>query len=161
MAAIMLALPSASHPGPRLGYFTSGPMLHWNFSDHEFKRFSYGLEMAYWSYAKSAEQRPFWTGDTTPTASLKEPGYGLAVGFEFDREAARVYAEPQVGFVLAGASLGAVLEHSRAGGPARFGVQGSGWVNALVGFDFRYRRLNGINNQVVGLYAKLPALVSR
>ncbi|MEO7777522.1 MAG: hypothetical protein ABIY63_08325 [Fibrobacteria bacterium] len=150
-----LLLTSASQAASRLGYFTFGPMFHWNFSDHEFKRFSYGLEMAYWNFERDTDE--YFLDAIWP----KVPGYGLAVGFEFDREAARIYAEPQLGSVLAGASLGAVLEHSRAGGPARLGVQGSGWVNFFAGFDIRYRRLNGINNQVVGLYAKLPALVTR
>ena len=71
----------------------------------------------------------------------------MALGVDGGREGFRVYAEPQLGWVLAGLSLGPVLEVSSLGAPARWGIQGSGWINAVGGLDMRYRYVDGRHTQ--------------
>lgn len=151
-----LLLPPASQAAPRLGYITGGPMLHWNFSNNGFRSFSVAFEAAYWSYRQDGSEDELFHN----VPDFNETGYGLSVGLEGDWEGIRLYAEPQLGVVYAGLSLGPVLELRGQGAPARLGIQGSGWVNAMAGMDLRYRRLDGKNIQALGLYAKLPALVS-
>ncbi len=112
--------------------------------------------MAYWNYKKDMAESIY---NSIPDISTS--GYGLALGFDTNLEEVRLYAEPQAGLVYTGLSLGPVLEVSRKGGPMRFGFQGSGWVNVLVGFDFRYRRISDKNLQAVGIYGKLPVLISK
>jgi hypothetical protein len=131
-------------------------MLHWNFGENEFKAFSYGVEAAYWKYEMDTEEN-FWNA-TLP--DLSKPGYGVDVGAELDLKNLRLYVEPQMGVALAGVSGGPVLEFPKGGGIPRWGVQGSGWLSALVGVDFRYRRMDGKNVQAVGLSGKLPLLLS-
>ncbi|MDB5103133.1 MAG: hypothetical protein JWP91_822 [Fibrobacteres bacterium] len=151
-----LIIPPMAKAEPRLGYITYGPMFHWNFGNDEFKSFSYGFEIAYWNYSKE-KQHDGWF-DNVP--DIKRPGYGMDLGIDMNLKSIRLYAEPQVGWIFAGLALGPVAEFSREGSPARLGVQGSGWLNALAGFDFRYRRLGGENTQAVGMYGKLGNLVS-
>jgi hypothetical protein len=151
-----LALPPAAMAAPRLGYITGGVMLHWNFSQDEFKAFSYGLEAAYWSY----ERDPAEDGWFRNLPNLNKNGYGVDAGLDIDFKNIRVYVEPQVGRALTGLSCGPVLELPKKGGDAHWGLQGSYWVNMLAGFDFRYRRMDGKNFQAVGVSGKMPFLVS-
>lgn len=153
----ILLLPSLSRAEGRLGYLTLGPTFHWNFSGYRFSAFSMGVELAYWNYARTWT-KGFFEGDAIP--DMDRPGYGLSVGCDGDWKGFRFYAEPQIGWVFAGFSLGPVLELSKAGGPAQWGIQGSGWANAVGGLDLRYRRLDGKNVQSLGLYAKLAKAVS-
>lgn len=148
---LALAIPAA----PRLGYLTLGPMVHFNFGENEFKAFSFGLEGAYWNYARGPSD-----GFLDNVPDFETPGWGAALGFEVDGKALRFHLEPQIGWVYAGVSLGSVLEISRQDGSILPGFQGSGWVNALLGFDLRYRRIGGRNVQALGLYGKLGRLVS-
>jgi hypothetical protein len=156
--AVLLGLifPLASVAAPRLEYITCGVMLHWNFSEYEFKAFSYGVEAAYWNYEKDTEEN-FWYASLP---NLKKPGYGLDVGVELDFKNLRLYAEPQLGWALAGVSAGPVLEFSRWEGNPRLGAQASGWLSLVAGGDFRYRRMDGKNIQAVGLSGKLGGLIS-
>jgi hypothetical protein len=151
-----LILPLASVAAPRLEYVTYGVMLHWNFSENEFKAFSYGVEASYWNFEKDNGES-YWEG---VQPNLKKPGYGLDVGAELDFKNLRLYAEPQVGLVLAGVSAGPVLEIPKGGGNPRLGSQASGWVGMLALADFRYRRMDGKNIQAVGLSGKLGTLIS-
>lgn len=151
-----LLLPLASVAAPRIEYLTYGVMLHWNFSENEFKAFSYGLEAAYWNY-EMENADGFWEG---VQPNMKEGGYGLDVGAELDFKNFRFYAEPQLGWVLAGVSAGPVLEFPKAGGNPRLGAQASGWLSMLAGADFRYRRMDGKNFQAVGLSGKLATMIS-
>lgn len=158
-AFLGLLLPLAATAAPRLEYVTFGIMLHWNFGESEFRSFSYGLEAAYWSFEKDPEASGFLSN--TPKSGRH--GYGLDLGIEADRSAVRLYSEPQVGWPLAGIaglSAGPVLEIPRSGGTAHLGIQASGWVAALAGLDFRYRRMDGKNHQAVGLMGKWGALIS-
>ena len=151
-----LLLPLASVAAPRLEYLTYGVMLHWNFSEYEFKAFSYGVEAAYWNY-EMEKSDGFWSG---VQPNLKEGGYGLDVGAELDFKNLRFYAEPQVGWVLAGVSAGPVLEFPRGDGKTRLGAQASGWLSMAAGADFRYRRMDGKNIQAVGISGKLATMIT-
>jgi hypothetical protein len=155
-ALLGLILPLASVAAPRLEYLTYGVMLHWNFREYEFKAFSYGVEAAYWNYEKDKEET-FWNG---VQPNLNKPGYGLDVGVELDFKNLRLYAEPQLGWVLAGVSAGPVLEFSKWEGKPRLGAQASGWLSFLAGGDFRYRRMEGENIQAVGLSGKFGRLIT-
>lgn len=154
---VLLLLPAAARADGRLGYVTGGPMLHWNFSGYRFSSFSFGIESAYWNYARTWQEGFYFSG---PVPDTDRPGYGLAFGWDVDSKDFRLYAEPQLGWVLAGLSLGPMLELPRAGGTPRLGIQGSGWANAVGGLDLRYRYLDGRHTQALGLYAKLARLVS-
>lgn len=154
MAALLIPISTAARS--HLEYITFGPMLHWNFGSDEFKSFSYGLEAAYWKY----ERDPQGGGFLRNLPRLDKPGFGLAIGFDVDRKSFRYYLEPELGMVMAGVSCGPVLEMPHKGGPSRIGVQAEGWVNAIVGADFRYKRLGGENFQSLGLYGKLGTVVT-
>lgn len=151
-----LMLPLGSTAAPRLGFITYGVMLHWNFSEYEFKAFSYGVEAAYWNHERDTDEN-FWNA-TLP--NIGKPGFGVDLGAELDFKSLRLYAEPQLGVVLAGVSAGPVLEFPKKGGEPRVGVQASGWLSMLAGVDFRYRRMDGKNIQAVGLSGKLATLIS-
>ena len=155
-AFIGLMLPLASAAAPRLEFLTYGVMLHWNFSEYEFKAFSYGVEAAYWNFEKDKAESELF-GDLP---NLSKPGYGLDVGAELDFRNFRLYAEPQLGWILAGVSAGPVLEFPRGDGNPRLGAQASGWLSMAVGTDFRYRRMDGKNIQAVGLTGKLATEIS-
>lgn len=152
----LLFLPAALQAAPRLGYVTIGPMAHFNFGNNGYLSFSWGVEAAYWTYENSLQEGFF--RNTPPEDGT--PGFSAALGFEVDRNAVRYYLEPQMGWVFTGISLGPVLEVPRDGGPVLLGLQADGWLNALVGFNLRYRRIGGRNFQALGWYAKIGALVS-
>jgi hypothetical protein len=156
----LLAALSMSAPAPRaaspLHYLSVGPMLHWNIKDGEFDAFSFGIEASWWRFGQEPQEGGTWF----ITPDFKLPGYGVALGIDFDKHAVRLYAEPQVGMIIAGASLGGVAEMPWSGEPSRLGFQGSLWVHYLVGMDFRYRHLAGDHYQALGFYAKLPILIS-
>lgn len=158
-APVFLILPLLLASGTRadtpLGYLMVGPMGHWNFSGYELKSFSWGIELSGWLYKRDMDADGFFSN--SPDDS--QPGYGLALGFDMDKRAIRWYAEPEFGWVFVGTSLGPVLEVSRGEGVARLGIQGSAWLAALVGFDFRYRYVNGRHDQAIGTFAKLGGLV--
>src|SRR5688500_3378546 len=155
LLSALLTLPAASMAA-RMEYLTIGPMIHWNFGDNRFIKASWGLEAAYWNFDRDGFEKL----GRNPIPGFGKRGYGLTLGLEKDRDAVRFYSEPQVGWVFAGMALGPVLEVDLHGGPAAWGIQGSFWVNPLVGLDFRYRRLAGRHNQAFGLYGKAVAVLS-
>ncbi len=154
---VLLFLAAGARAEGRLGYVTAGPMLHWNFSGYRFSGFSFGLEVAYWNYAEAWQEGFYFSG---PAPDPDAPGFGLALGCDGGAGGFRLYAEPQIGWVLAGLSLGPVLELPAPGSPPRWGLQGSAWANAVGGVDLRYRYLYGRHTQALGLYAKLGRRVS-
>lgn len=80
-----------------------GPMFHYNFGEHE-DSFSFGLEGSY------------WPDNLFP--------WGMDGGIEYDlRGRTRLYAEAEVGGIIAGGALGPCVEIG--GGRIRGGVQGS------------------------------------
>lgn len=139
-----------------MGFLTFGPMLHFNFGKNEYLSFSWGLEAAYWTYELGVQEESY----LFDLPEIDPPGWGAALGFEVDRGAIRYYLEPQVGWVFAGFSAGSVVEVPRGSGPVLWGLQGSGWLNAILGFDLRYRRIGGRNFQALGQYVKLGRRVS-
>jgi hypothetical protein len=153
----LLLLPCMTRAEAPLGYFMIGPMGHWNLGNFEIKSFSWGVEASYWLYQRDASADGFLRN----SPSEEVPGYGLALGFDLEPESLRLYAEPEIGWVFVGASFGPVMEISRGeGGGSRLGLQGSAWLAALVGFDFRYRYMDGTHTQAIGTFAKAGALVT-
>jgi hypothetical protein len=56
--------------------------------------------------------------------------------------------------------MGPVLEFTRSGdGGVHFGLQGSAWMAALVGFDLRFRHVGGRSTPAFGTFAKAGALI--
>lgn len=155
VTGLLISAPVLRAASP-LDYLSIGPMIHFNIKDGEFNAFSFGIEASYWRFG----QEPVESGAWFVMPDFKLPGYGAALGVDFDKRAVRLYAEPQVGFILAGASLGGVAEIPWSGKAARLGFQGSLWVDYLVGMDFRYRYLAGDHYQALGFFAKLPMLLS-
>lgn len=127
----------------RLTYATIGPMIHVNFGDGR-RVVSYAVEAALWNF-------PGKSGQAGPSGA----GIGWSFGWEWEPEGYRIYTEPQIGVVAAGASLGPVLQVREKEGVS-FGWQGSLWVNALLGADMRYRRIGSERWFAPGGYLKIP-----
>lgn len=122
-----LLLPSLSFAVPDAGYLAFGPMFHRNIAwGGQGARWSFAWEMSYW-----------------PRTGV----VGYDAGLEFDtRKTVRLYAEAEAGFrqdglALAGLAAGPALQIGPEG--IHWGLQGSGWANALVGVDCRFRYLSG------------------
>ena len=98
-----------------------GPMVHFNIGSGKIKT-SYGLEIAYWNY------RHF--------------PYSVDFGVEYERSKFRVYSEAQTGIAITGISAGPFLEFKK-GSPLQAGVQGSFWINYILGLDCRFRFMKG------------------
>jgi hypothetical protein len=112
--------------------YTMGPTVHFNIGNGLVKT-SYGLEFSFWDISNF-------------------PG-GFNVGIEGERKAFRLYSEGQTGIGILGLSLGPYLE-LRKETPIKIGLQGSGWVNYIVGIDMRFRTGNTTDHFSPGLYAK-------
>jgi len=114
-----------------------GPMFHYNFGAHR-DSYSFGLEGSYWP--------------------VKLFPWGMDGGIEYDlRGRMRLYAEAEGGAMIAGGALGPCVEIG--GGRILGGVQGSGWVNAFLGADFRIRALWGGDPELApGGYFKYPVI---
>lgn len=151
----VLILPHDADSEPRLGYVSFGPMLHWNSRNDEIK-FSYGFEIAFWSYAKDPEGPGFFNG---VQPDINKFGYGIDLGIEYEHGDLRLYAEPQLGRVFGGCSVGPLLEISKSAGTKSLGIQGSLWANLIGGVDLRYRHVAGKDIVAAGLNAKVGGLV--
>src|SRR4051812_35401545 len=103
--SILLLLPLMAMSRPRMHYITFGPMFHFNFGNGPWT-FSGGFEMAYWNYPLGS---PLSDGGK-PVPDDGEPGYSIDAGIDLERTKTRIYCEPQIGEVIAGLSLGPVLE---------------------------------------------------
>lgn len=148
---LLTLLPTSWAASP-LYYLSVGPMLHWNFNQAQFSAFSYGIEVAWWRFNQNPRYRDAWFN----LPDFKLPGHGISFGIDIDKNAFRLYAEPEVGWAMAGASLGAVVEVSKENKPQKLGIQGSLWANSLIGLNLRYRYLGHEHHQALGLYTKLP-----
>lgn len=113
--------------------WTAGPMLHININDKKLKC-SYSLEVAYWNF--------------------KGFPWSIDGAIEFERKKLRLYTEAQTGFGLAGFSSGPVLEINREEKKTNLGWQSSVWGNYYLGFDIRYRKINGKKFFCLGSYFK-------
>ena len=114
-----------------------GPMYHLNIGDKSLKS-SFGLEVAYWN--------------------INNFPYSIDLGIDFQKGKFRVYSEAQTGVGFAGVSLGPVIEFKK-NTPMLIGLQTSGWINYLIGVDFRYRFFKGPDYIVPGVYLKYPWLI--
>lgn len=113
--------------------WTIGPMLHININDKKLKC-SYSLEVAYWNFNGFP-----WSIDGA---------------LEFERKKFRLYTEGQTGFGLGGISSGPVLEFNKEDKKTYLGWQSSVWGNYYLGFDIRYRKINGKKFFGLGTYLK-------
>lgn len=156
LAGLSISAPAPQAASP-LHYLSVGPMFHWNFKEGGLDAFSFGIEASWWRFGQRPQERSTWF---ISLPDYKLPGYGVAFGIDFDKHAVRLYAEPQVGMIIAGASIGCVAELPTSRKPPRLGFQGSLWAHYLAGIDFRYRHLAGDHYQALGFYAKLPVLIS-
>ena len=66
----------------------------------------------------------------------------------------RLYTEAQTGFGLGGISSGPVIEINKEEKKTTIGWQSSIWGNYYLGFDFRYRKINGKKFFCLGSYLK-------
>jgi len=111
-----------------------GPMVHFYKYDHKIHA-SYGLEASYWG--------------NFPV--------GIDLGAEWERGKIRIYTEMEAGILFAGAAIGPVYQYNYKLKENNFGLQGSLWANAFLGFDARWKRLNHETIFSPGTYLKLPA----
>lgn len=108
-----------------------GPMVHVNI-DGEGYKVSYGLEFAYWN--------------------IENFPYSFDFGIEGQKGAFRIYSEAQTGIGFGGISLGPCLEFADK---TRLQLQGSVWVNYILGGDLRFR--SGEHGVFApGMYLKFP-----
>ncbi|MBI5541011.1 MAG: hypothetical protein HY951_13180 [Bacteroidia bacterium] len=115
--------------------WTIGPMFHVNFGGEKI-RGSFALEVAYWN--------------------LEHFPYSFDGGIEFESKKIRFYSEIQTGILVAGLSVGPLLQINTNEGSAHFGIQTSVWANYFIGFDYRKRWVNKEKLNCFGVYAKLP-----
>ena len=113
--------------------WTIGPMLHVNFGGEK-RSTSFAIEAAYWNITKAP--------------------YSIDFGVEFDRRKTRLYTEAQTGIGITGLSLGPVVQFSRGTG-TKLGIQGSCWINYVLGVDYRMRFLRDEKIYSVGTYVKV------
>lgn len=111
-----------------------GPMLHLNIGDKKV-RTSFALELSYWDY----EHFP----------------YSFDWGIEMEKKKVRFYTEAQTGIGIAGISSGPVLE-IHVGEGLKAGMQGSFWINYILGVDVRFRKTGGVSYICPGTYFKIP-----
>ena len=141
----------------RLQYVTFGPLSHWNFGTGSHS-FSKGFEVAYWNYPPG---QPLMDGGQ-PIPGDGEIGFGMDIGFEWERQKVRCYLEPQLGMSIAGISAGPVAEWTYGGQPVQVGMQASAWTNPVfAGVDIRGRWMDGKRFLSPGLSAKIPIRVSQ
>jgi hypothetical protein len=119
---------------PAQSIWTIGPMLHLNINDKKLNCVSYNLEVAYWNFNGFP-----WSIDGA---------------IEFEKKKIRLYTEGQTGFGLGGISSGSVLEFNREDKKTYLGWQSSVWGNYYLGFDIRYRKINGKKYLCLGTYLK-------
>jgi hypothetical protein len=113
--------------------WTIGPMIHLNLNDKKVKC-SYNLEVAYWNFNGFP-----WSIDGA---------------IELERKKIRLYTEGQTGFGLGGISSGPVIEINKEEKKTTIGWQSSIWGNYYLGFDLRYRKINGKKFFCLGNYLK-------
>jgi hypothetical protein len=135
LAVLALSIFS-NDPGFAQQLWTIGPMLHVNFGGEK-RSTSFTIEASYWN--------------------IKSFPYSVDFAIEFDRKKVRLYSEAQTGIGITGISLGPVLQFCGKG--TKFGVQGSCWINYIVGVDYRIRYIPDETFHCVGFYAKFPIVM--
>jgi hypothetical protein len=119
--------------------WTIGPMFHINFGGEK-RSTAFSIEAAYWNITHFI--------------------YSVDVGLEIERGKLRVYSEGQTGLGVTGISLGPVVEFNFPESKIRLGVQGSCWINYILGVDYRIRFIDNKKFNYIGLYGKLPVATS-
>jgi hypothetical protein len=114
---------------------------------HGDPEFSLGLELSHWRT---------WEQVAGKGTTGEHPMLGVDLGAEYNFSADKwvEYGELQVGFVLAGMSVGPVHD-----GEHGFGVQASLWMNFFAGTMVRFRRFGPSDQEQdmsVGFYLTLP-----
>jgi hypothetical protein len=117
-----------------------GPMFHWNFG--KIHSTSMGLEISYWK---------IFYGNSI----FSEVPFGLDLGIEYDfKKKTRLYSQFQVGYLVAGASLGPVYEFSE--GKFNIGYGGSIWAGCFLLVDYRFVRISQRTMHGPALLLKIP-----
>ena len=147
---IGVMMPMCTNSAPLLNYFTLGPIIHWNSSSSGIK-LSGGFEASYWTYRENSNLN---------LPNIYQPGYGIDMGFEFERAKFRVYCEPEMSWMVEGASLGPVFEYRRVERNSGIGFQCSLWPLWLPIVDFRYRITRNEETIAPGVFAKIPLRIS-
>ena len=115
--------------------WTVGPMFHINFGKEK-RTTAFSIEAAYWNITRFI--------------------YSVDVGLEIERGKLRLYSEGQTGIGVTGVSLGPVVEFNFPESKTRLGVQGSCWINYILGVDYRIRFIDHQKFNYIGFYGKLP-----
>jgi hypothetical protein len=119
--------------------WTIGPMLHINFGGEK-RTTSFTIEAAWWK--------------------IKGIPHSVDFAIEFDKGKLRLYSEAQAGIGLTGISLGPLLEFNFKEHKTRVGIQGSCWINYIVGVDYRIRYVDKNRFDSIGFYGKVPMATS-
>lgn len=115
--------------------WTIGPMLHINFGGEK-RSTAFSIEAAYWNITHFI--------------------YSVDMGLEIEKGKLRLYSEGQTGLGVTGLSVGPVVEFNFPESKVRLGVQGSCWINYVLGVDYRLRFIDGKKFHYGGIYAKVP-----
>jgi hypothetical protein len=119
--------------------WTIGPMVHINFG-REKRTTAFSIEAAYWNITHFI--------------------YSVDAGIEIERGKLRLYSEGQTGLGVTGVSVGPIVEFNFNESKVRLGVQGSCWINYILGADYRLRFIDGQKLSYFGIYGKLPIATS-
>jgi hypothetical protein len=114
-------------------------MVHINFCGEK-RSTGFSIEAAYWNITHFI--------------------YSVDAGIEIERGTLRLYSEGQTGLGVTGVSLGPVVEFNFPESKVRLGVQGSCWINYILGADYRMRFIDGHKFHYVGFYGKIPVATS-
>lgn len=119
--------------------WTIGPMLHMTLGGKNRTK-TFSIETSYWNINKFI--------------------YSVDFAVEFGRGRILLYSEAQTGIGFTGVSMGPVVEFNFRENKTRLGVQGSCWLNYLIGVDYRLRFIDDQKLHFVGMYAKVPIATS-
>jgi hypothetical protein len=132
---VLALLIFSNDPGFAQQLWTIGPMLHVNFGGEK-RSTSFAIEASYWN--------------------IKSFPYSVGFAIEFDLKKVRLYSEAQTGIGITGISLGPVLQFPGEG--IKLGVQGSCWINYIVGVDYRIGIYQMRHFTVLGFTPSFPWL---
>jgi len=119
--------------------WTIGPMFHINFGGEK-RSTGFSIEAAYWNITHFI--------------------YSVDAGIEIERGKLRLYTEGQTGLGVTGVSAGPVVEFNFPESKVRLGLQGSCWINYIIGVDYRMRFIDGQKFRYFGIYGKVPMATS-
>lgn len=138
-SALVLLMLSACRTCLAQEIWTIGPMFHINFGAEK-RTTAFSIEAAYWNITHFI--------------------YSFDAGLEIERGKLRLYTEGQTGLGVTGVSLGPVVEFNFPESKTRLGIQGSCWINYILGVDYRMRFIDHQKFHYVGFYGKVPMATS-